>query len=130
MAYDEDAAARLRKLLARRADVVEKKLMGGLCFMVGGHMCCSASGRGGLLVRVGRDAHARMTAEPFAKAVAMRGRVMHGYVRVAPEGYRSDADLKTWLKRSLDFVATLPPKLPVRKKKAPAKTTPKRAAAR
>ena len=54
MAYDEATAARLRKLLSARSDVVEKQLMGGLCFMVGGHMCCAVSGRGGLLVRVGR----------------------------------------------------------------------------
>ncbi len=125
MAYDEDAAARLRKLLAGHADVVEKKLMGGLCFMVGGHMCCVASGRGGLLVRVGRDAHARTAAEPFAKAVTMRGRVMHGYVHVTPEGYRSDAGLKTWLKRGLDFVATLPAK-PSAQKKVSTKAAPKR----
>src|SRR4029077_19274194 len=52
MAYDEKTAARVRKALAGRHDVVEKKLMGGLCFMVNGNMCCSVSGKGGLLVRV------------------------------------------------------------------------------
>ena len=56
MAYDEKTAERVRALLSDRRDVVEKKLMGGLCFMVKGGMCCSVSGRGGLLVRVGRGA--------------------------------------------------------------------------
>jgi len=57
MAYDEKAAMRVRELLSSRTDVIEKKMMGGLCFMVGGHMCCSVSGKGGILVRVGPDAH-------------------------------------------------------------------------
>jgi TfoX/Sxy family transcriptional regulator of competence genes len=126
MAYDEDAATRLRKLLASRSDVTERKLMGGLCFMVNGHMCCSASGRGGLLVRVGRDMHAQMSAEPHAQPAEMRGRIMTGYVRVAPEGYRTDADLKEWLKRGLDFVATMPPK-PAARKKVSRRIAPKQA---
>ena len=108
MAYDEAAAKRLRKLLSARSDVVEKQLMGGLCFMVGGHMCCAVSGRGGLLVRVGPDAYPSMLREPHAVEVEMRGRPMTGYVRVAPEGYASGAGLKKWVTRGVDFVTTLP----------------------
>ena len=63
MAYDEKTAARVRKALAGRRDVVEKKLMGGLCFMVKGGMCCSVSGKGGLLVRVDIEAPAGSTRE-------------------------------------------------------------------
>lgn len=115
MAYDEATAGRLRKLLSARPDVVEKQLMGGLCFMVGGHMCCSVSGRGGLLVRVGPDAYPSMLREPHAAEVEMRGRPMTGYVRVAPEGYASGAGLKKWVMRGVEFVATLPKRTAARK---------------
>ena len=123
MAYDEVAAERVRKLLAGRSDVFEQKLMGGLCFMVRGHMCCAVSGRGGLLVRVGPDAPASVLGEPHCARVEMRGRVMTGYVRVAPEGYETAAGLKKWVMRAVDFVATLPK----RAKKAAKKTKAKAA---
>jgi len=122
MAYDEATAARVRKLLSARPDVVEKPLMGGLCFMVGGHMCCAVSGRGGLLVRVGPDAHQAMLSEPQAGPMEMRGRIMTGYVRVAPEGYASGAGLKKWVTRGVNFVTTLP-KRTAAKKTVKRKTT-------
>src|SRR4051794_10273506 len=115
MAYDEPTAARLRKLLSSRSDVIEKRLMGGLCFMVGGHMCCAVSGRGGLLVRVGPDAYPSMLREPHAAEVEMRGRPMTGCVRVAPEGYASGAGLKKWVTRGVDFVTTLPKRTAAKK---------------
>jgi TfoX/Sxy family transcriptional regulator of competence genes len=115
MAYDEDTAGRVRKLLSRHPDVTEKKMMGGLCFMVKGRMCCSVSGRGGLLVRVGADAQPSMLAEPHVEPMEMGKRMMAGFVRVAPEGYQTEAALKTWIKRSLDFVATMPSGSSVRK---------------
>jgi TfoX/Sxy family transcriptional regulator of competence genes len=115
MAYDEDTAGRVRKLLSRHPDVTEKKMMGGLCFMVKGRMCCSVSGRGGLLVRVGADAQPSMLAEPYVEPTKMGKRMMAGFVRVAPEGYRTEAALKTWIKRGLDFVATMPSGSSVRK---------------
>ena len=108
MAYDEKTAGRVRKLLSVRPDVVEKKIMGGLCFMVKDRMCCSVSGKGGLLIRVGSDAHQLMLGEPHVEPMEMRGRVMTGFVRVAPEGYRTEAELKKWVKRGVDFVATMP----------------------
>ena len=108
MAYDEKTAERIRQLLSGRGDVVEQKLMGGLTFMVNGHMCCSVSGRGGLMVRVGAGAQDASLADPHARPIEMRGRTMIGFVRVAPEGYQSDAALRTWLTRGLDFVARLP----------------------
>jgi len=121
MAYDEVAAERVRKLLAGRSDVFEQKLMGGLCFMVRGHMCCAVSGRGGLLVRVGPDAPASVLGEPHCAPVEMRGRVMTGYVRVAPEGYETAAGLKKWVMRAVDFVATLPKRAKKTAKKTKAK---------
>ena len=122
MAYDEVAAERVRKLLAGRSDVFEQKLMGGLCFMVRGHMCCAVSGRGGLLVRVGPDAPASVLGEPHCAPVEMRGRVMTGYVRVAPEGYETAAGLKKWVMRAVDFVATLPKRAKKAAKETKAKT--------
>ena len=128
MAYDEETAERVRKLLSGRRDVVPKKMMGGLCFMVAGSMCCVVSGKGGLLIRVGPDAFARALAEPHVEPMEMRGRIMTGFVRVAPEGFRTDAMLKKWVERGLAFVTAMPKDAP---KKTAAKTSaPKRAAAK
>jgi len=101
MAYDEKTAERVREVLSDRRDVVEKKLMGGLSFMVSGSMCCSVSGRGGLLVRVSAEAHAQMLAEPHVQPMGMGGRTMSGFVRVAPEGYRTGAALRKWVERGV-----------------------------
>jgi TfoX/Sxy family transcriptional regulator of competence genes len=108
MAYDENTAGRVRKLLSGRTDVTEKKMMGGLCFMVEGRMCCSVSGRGGLLIRVGADAYPSMLSEPHVGPMGVGQRTMTGFVRVAPVGYRTETELKKWIKRGLDFVATMP----------------------
>jgi hypothetical protein len=126
MAYNEQTAERLRQLLSTRSDVVEKKLMGGLCFMVSGHMCCAVSGRGGLLVRVGLDAYPSMLREPHAALVEMRGRSMTGYIRVAPEGYLTGAGLKKWLTRGVDFVATLPKRAAARRGASKAPKRPRK----
>jgi TfoX/Sxy family transcriptional regulator of competence genes len=110
MAYDEKTADRVRRLLGGRESVTEQPLMGGICFMLNGNMCCAVSGRGGLLIRVGPDAHARMVREPHSGPMEMGNRVMKGYVRVAPEGYSTEAALKKWLMRGVDFAAALPSK--------------------
>jgi hypothetical protein len=110
MAYDEQAAGRVRTLLSGRSDVREQKLFGGLCFMVRGHMCVAISGRGGLLVRVGPDAPSSIFNGTHASPMEMRGRIMAGYVRVAPAGYAAAPALKKWVTRATDFVATLPAK--------------------
>ena len=120
MAYDEETAERVQKLLSGRRDVVAKKMMGGLCFMVGGSMCCIVSGKGGLLVRVGPEAFARALTEPHVEPMEMRGRVMTGFVRVAPDGFRNQAMLKKWVERGVAFVTAMPKDAP---KKAPAKKT-------
>ena len=128
MAYDEAAAERIRKLLSRRREVAEKRLMGGVCFTVKGNMCCSVSVRGGILVRVGADAYLRMLVEPHVEPLEMRGRPVNGFVRVGPDGYRTDAALKTWVGRGLDFVATLP--ADAKRKTAARKKPPRKAPAR
>src|SRR5689334_25252052 len=108
MPYDIQAADGIRVLLGDRHDVVEKKMMGGLVFMVNGHMCVTASGRGGILVRVGPEAQARALKEPHVQPMRMAGRSMAGFVRVMPDGYQTAAGLRKWVKRGLDFVSTLP----------------------
>jgi TfoX/Sxy family transcriptional regulator of competence genes len=108
MAYDAATAERVRKLLAGRAAVVEKKMMGGLCFLVNGSMCCSVSGRGGLLIRIDPEAQARLVREPHVAPMQMGARTMRGFVRIAPEGYRTDAALAQWVMRGIESVSSRP----------------------
>jgi len=115
MPYDIQAADGIRVLLGDRHDVVERKMMGGLVFMVNGNMCVTASGRGGILVRVGPEAQKRVLKEPHVKPMTMAGRSMAGFVRVMPEGYRTAASLRKWVKRGLDYVSILPAK-PLKRK--------------
>src|SRR4029077_14076819 len=105
MAYDEQTAERVRKVLAGRRDVTAKKMMGGLAFMVKGNMCCSVSGRCGLLVRVGGDGAG--FGDAHVERVQMGARTISGFARFQPEGYATDAALKTWIRRGLDAVASL-----------------------
>ncbi|MDX8439923.1 TfoX/Sxy family protein [Mesorhizobium australafricanum] len=100
---------RLRAALGKRA-FTEQKMFGGTCFMINGNMLIGTSKRG-LLVRVGKDAHAAAAARPYASPMEMGGRSMEGYLHVAPEGTASEADLGAWLDRALVFVETLPPKV-------------------
>jgi TfoX/Sxy family transcriptional regulator of competence genes len=122
MAYDEATAERVRRALAGRRDLVEKKMMGGICFMVSGSMCCGVTGSA-LMVRVGREAYQRMLAEPHVRPMEFAGRRPTGFVLVDPQGYRTDPALATWIQRGIDFVATLPAKEPTAK-------TPRRKASR
>ena len=127
MAYDESTAARVRKALSGRRDVVEKKLMGGLCFMVRGGMCCSVSGKGGLLVRVDIEAMDRVLLEPHVKPMEMGGRVMRGFARVAPDGYRTETALKKWIERGINAADARPAKAGRAKRtRATAKRTAKK----
>ena len=117
MPYDLALAERVRHLLADRADVHERKMMGGLMFMVRGGMCCAVSGRGGLLVRVDPEAQPKLIREPNVRPMVMGGRKVTTFVRVMPEGYRTHAGLKKWVKRGVDSVAALKDK-PVTRKRA------------
>jgi TfoX/Sxy family transcriptional regulator of competence genes len=121
MPYDTQAADSIRFVLSDRHDVVERRMMGGLVFMVGGNMCVVVSGRGGLMVRVGADLQPKALEEPHVKPMTMRGRTMTGFVRVAPEGYRTAADLRKWVQRGLDHVQALPAKAAKPAKRQPAR---------
>jgi hypothetical protein len=121
MAYDAATAERVRRLLARRKGIAEKALMGGLAFMADDVMCCSVSGRGGLLVRVIPETRDALLREPHAQVADMGGRQMTGFVRVQPDGYASEPALKKWVDRGLAAAAATP------KKAAPKKKAAKRA---
>jgi len=110
VAYDEDLADRIRALLATDHDVVEKKMFGGLAFLIGGNMSVSASGQGGLLVRCDPAETDPLLKAPHAERFEMRGRAMDGWLRVESEGVESDADLKRWVDVGVAYARSLPPK--------------------
>ena len=110
MTYDEDLAYRLRELLADQDGITEKRMFGGLAFLLNGNMAVSASRRGGLLVRIDpADAEAAL-ARPHVAPMEMGGRSMAGWITVAPEGLKAKRQLAGWVKRGVNFAATLPPK--------------------
>ena len=110
MAYDEDLANRLRELLAEEDAITERKMFGGLAFLLHGNMSVSASGRGGLLARIDPAETDAALAQPHVTLMEMGGRVMEGWVRVAPDGLATKRELAAWVKRSLTYVRTLPAK--------------------
>jgi TfoX/Sxy family transcriptional regulator of competence genes len=110
MAYDEDLANRLRELLADEDAIAEKKMFGGLAFLLHGNMSVSASRNGGLLVRIDPADTDAAIARPHVALMEMGGRTMDGWITVAPEGVKSKRQLAGWVKRSVAYVKTLPPK--------------------
>src|SRR5271165_2548891 len=109
MSYDETLASRIRAALDERTDVVEKKMFGGLCFMVGGAMCCGLT-KTDFMVRVGPDQYDNALAQPHTRPMDFTGRPLAGMVYVTPEGLRSSAALAKWVGRGVSFVSSLPPK--------------------
>jgi TfoX/Sxy family transcriptional regulator of competence genes len=110
VAYDEDLANRIRELTAGEAGVTEKKMFGGLAFLIGGNMSVAASGQGGLLVRVPPEETDALAAKPHAAPMVMRGREMQGWLRVDDEGVRTKRQLEPWVKRGVAYARSLPPK--------------------
>lgn len=110
MAYDEDLADRVRELVAAEPSVTEKRMFGGLAFLIGGHMSVSVSGQGGLLLRVDPDRSDALLAKPHAQPMIMRGREMQGWLRVAAEGVRTKRQLERWVQRGIGYARSLPPK--------------------
>jgi len=110
MAYDEDLANRIRELLTAEPGVVEKKMFGGLAFLIGGNMSVAASGQGGLMVRVDPDDTASLLEEPYAQPFEMRGREMAGWLRVDAAGVESSEALEPWVSRGVAYARSLPAK--------------------
>lgn len=109
MAYDEVLATRVREALEPTAEVTERKMFGGLAFMVAGNMCCGVVGEE-LMVRVGPEAWEAALAAPHTREMDFTGRSMRGMVYVAPAGLVSDPDLEAWVGRGVAFAASLPKK--------------------
>lgn len=110
MPYDEGLAQRLREVLDDGAyPYVEKKMFGGLSFLVNGNMSVGITGED-LLVRVGKENDEAALSLPHARPMDFTGKPMKGWIYVSPEGYASDEDLIAWIRRGLDFALSLPPK--------------------
>lgn len=109
MAYDEGLADRIRDALAGERGLVEKKMFGGICFMLRGHMCVGVV-KSDLMVRVGPDTYDDALSQPHARPMDFTGKPMKGMVYVATDGVDDEEALEAWLARAKAFVATLPPK--------------------
>ena len=109
MAYDEGLAQRLREIYENIPGVVEKKMFGGIAFMVNGHMSCGINDDR-LMARVGPDRYEGALARLHARPMKFTGKALKGFVYVDPEGIESDNDLAAWVDLSLAFVHSLPPK--------------------
>jgi TfoX/Sxy family transcriptional regulator of competence genes len=125
--YDEKIATRIRAALADREDVVEKRMFGGLCFMVNGQMCCGLT-KTDFMVRVGKDAYEDALAQPHARPMDFTGRPLVGMVYVDPAGLKTAAALKKWVGRGVAFVSTNVPARPKKRSATKARQAPKRRA--
>jgi len=110
VAYDEDLANRIRELVADERGVTEKKMFGGLAFLIGGNMSVAASGQGGLLVRVDPDESDELVSKTNARPMEMRGRTMRGWLRVESEDVRTKNQLAKWVERGTSYARSLPVK--------------------
>jgi TfoX/Sxy family transcriptional regulator of competence genes len=110
MAFDEDLAYRLREILQGENGLAEKRMFGGLAFLVHGHMAVSASRQGGLLLRVDPGQTQDLLGRPHAYPFVMRDREMDGWLRIDEEGVRTKRDLQRWVKFGVAYARSLPPK--------------------
>jgi TfoX/Sxy family transcriptional regulator of competence genes len=110
VAYDEDLANRIRELVQGEKALSEKKMFGGLAFLVGGNMAVAASGQGGVLVRVDPDETDKLVSNSKAQIAVMQGRPMDGWLRVAPEHVRTKPQLAKWVTIGCTYARSLPPK--------------------
>src|SRR2546423_8612629 len=110
MAYDEELAERIRELVAGERGLTERKMFGGLAFLVGGNMAIAASGQGGILVRVDPEESDRLVARTKARPMVMRGREMQGWLRVGADDVRTKRQLASWVERGVAYAKSLPRK--------------------
>ncbi len=110
MAYDEDLADRIRALLESEGALTEKKMFGGLAFLIGGNMAVAASSQGGLLVRADPGTSDTLLKSKGARLMEMRGRQMQGWLRVEDEAVRTKRQLERWVRVGATYARTLPPK--------------------
>jgi hypothetical protein len=110
VAYDEELAARIRELVGSEPGVVEKKMFGGLAFLIGGNMAVAASGQGGILVRVSPEQSEDLVATTNARLMEMRGREMRGWLRVDPVDVHTKRELARWVELGTSYARSLPAK--------------------
>jgi TfoX/Sxy family transcriptional regulator of competence genes len=110
MAYDEDLANRIREIVSMEDGLTEQRMFGGLAFLINGHMAVSASGQGGVLLRVDPAETDSLLAREHAAPFQMRGRSMQGWLRIDPEGLRTKRQLEAWVRRALGHARSLPSK--------------------
>jgi TfoX/Sxy family transcriptional regulator of competence genes len=110
MAYDEDLANRIRELVSSERGVSEQRMFGGLAFLINGNMSVSASGQGGLLLRIDPTETDALSRRPHASPFQMRGRAMQGWLRVDAEGVRTKRQLERWVARGVAYARSLPGK--------------------
>jgi len=110
MAYDHELANRIREVVQGEDGLTEKSMFGGLAFMIGGNMAVSASGQGGMLLRIDPAKTDSLVSEPHVRRFEMRGREMDGWLRVDTEAIDTDADLRRWVKHGVTYARSLPPK--------------------
>jgi TfoX/Sxy family transcriptional regulator of competence genes len=110
MAYDEHLAARIRTLLGGEAGLTEKKMFGGLAFLIGGNMAVAASGQGGLLVRVDPETSDALLTSSGVEPMEMRGRQMQGWLRVDDEAVLTKRQLEKWVRVGVGYARSLPAK--------------------
>ena len=109
MAFDENLAARIRARLSRRTGVTEKKMFGGIIFMLQGNMCCGVH-RDSLIARLGPEEAGAALAEPHTRVFDLTGRPMKAWVLVEPKGLVEAAQLRKWVDRAAKWAGSLPPK--------------------
>jgi TfoX/Sxy family transcriptional regulator of competence genes len=110
MSYDTELADRMRLLIGSAPGITEKKMFGGLAFLIAGNMAISASGQGGALVRVGPAESDALVATAKATVAIMGGRTMRGWLRVSAEALEDDEQLADWVRRGVEYARSLPPK--------------------
>ena len=111
MAYDETLAERARSILRNRSDVTERKMFGGLAFMVRGHMCCGIVGND-LMLRIGESGYQTALERPHVRPMDFTGRPMKGMIYVDAAGLQAASSLKSWLEKGVKFARSLPEKKP------------------
>ncbi len=110
MAYDVELANRIRRVVEAEPGLTEKRMFGGLAFLIHGNMAVSASSKGGLLLRIHPADNESLVSESHAHRFEMRGREMHGWLRVAAEGLETDDELRRWVSHGVTYARSLPSK--------------------
>ena len=110
MAYDEELADRVREVVGSEVGLTEKRMFGGLAFLIDGNMAVGVSGQGGLMARVHPDETEALMGRPHARTFEMRGREMKGWLRVDPAGVRTKRQLEPWVRRGVAYARSLPSK--------------------